>query len=319
MSVALHPNDMLQCTSHSESPTVTTTQMGLLKLWVKQQLLIKTRTSRKLMNQIQPNALQPHIAVADRFLLWMTPFGIHDMDFCSKFLPMHIITQEHLIVMWSISPKALGNYSAGLLRFTCFCDDLGITEDLCMLALKWLLLVYCMAVALGGHGWYLELSGCCIATVWAWKGNNSSPLDFVALCPCTKKRTELPTPPTHNSVHSLAFMTTCGAGDIGKGALSTWLLRLQLWHNINNAPWSGGVHLKRALQGTAWMAPPSLKWNKWFPVTLQHLQALRSHLTLTDTFDAAVFAMACFSFWSQCWLAEVCVDSMFDPGVKNGF
>ena len=25
--------------------------------------------------------------------------------------------------------------------------------------------LYCMVVALGGYGWYLELSGCCIVTV----------------------------------------------------------------------------------------------------------------------------------------------------------
>ena len=64
------------------------------------------------------------------------------------------------------------------------------------------------------------------------------------------------------------------------------------------------------------MAPPSSNRNKQIPVTLQHLQALRFHLTLTNTFDATVFAMACVSFWSdwcQCRLAEVCVDGAFDP------
>ena len=42
---------------------------------------------------------------------------------------MHVITREHLVVTQSISPKALRNYSAGLLRFMCFCDELSITED----------------------------------------------------------------------------------------------------------------------------------------------------------------------------------------------
>ena len=172
------------------------------------------------------------------------------MDFHLKVLPTHIITQEHLVVMGSISPKALRNYSAGLLRFTHFCDDLGITEDLCMSVPEW---------------------------------------------------------------HILAFMTTHRAGDVNKGTLSAWLLGLQLWHNINNAPWSGGGHLKRALQGAARVAPPSSNWNKWFPKTLQHLQLLWCNLTLSNTFDTVVFAMACISFWCQCQLAEVCVDSVFDP------
>ena len=240
MSVTLCLNDTLPCTSHRES------SMGLLE----QHHLIKARTSRKLTNHIQPNALRPHVAAADRSLLWMTPFGIRDMDFRSKLLPMHIITQERLVVTRSISPRALVNYSAGLLRFTRFCDDLDIAEDLRMPAPEWLL---------------------------------------------------------------SAFVTTCGAGDVGKGALSAWILGLQLWHNINNAPWSGGSHLKRALQGAARMAPPSSNRNKHIPITLQHLQALHLHLTLTNTFDAAVFAMACVSFWCQCRLSEVCIDCAFDP------
>ena len=240
MSVTLRSNDMLLCTSHRESP------MGLLK----QHRLVKARTSRKSTNHIQPNALRPHVAAADRSLLWMTPFGIRDMDFCSKLLPLHIITRERLVVTRSISPRALVNYSAGLLRFTHFCDDLDIAEDFRMPAPEWLL---------------------------------------------------------------SAFVTTRGAGDVGKGALSAWILGLQLWHNINNALWSGGAHLKRALQGAARMAPPSLNWNKHIPVTLQHLQALRFHLTLTNTFDAAIFAMACVSFWCQCRLAEVCINGVFDP------
>ena len=61
----------------------------------------------------------------------------------------------------------------------CFCDDLGIVEDLRMPAPEWLL---------------------------------------------------------------SAFVTICGVGEVGKGTLSAWLLGLQLWHNVNNAPWHGSMH-----------------------------------------------------------------------------
>ena len=61
------------------------------------------------------------------------------------------------------------------------------------------------------------------------------------------------------------------------------------------------------------MVPPSSNWNKQIPVMIQHLQALCLHLSLTNTFDAAVFAMACVSFWCQCKLAEMCIDGAFDP------
>ena len=201
------------------------------------QRLIKPWLSHRSDDHILLNAMQPHVAAADRILLWMTPFGLPNMRSRSKFLPTHIITRERLVVTRAISPKALGNYAAGLLRFTRFCDDLSIAEDLRMPAPEWLL---------------------------------------------------------------SAFVTTRGAREVGKGTLSAWLLGLQLWHNVNNAPWHGGTHLKRALQGASQATPPSSKKSKQLPITLWHLQSLRHHLTLSNTFDAAVFATVCVSFWCQC-------------------
>ena len=110
-----------------------------------------------------------------------------------------------------------------------------------------------------------------------------------------------------------AFVTTHGAREVGKGTLSAWLLGLQLWHNVNNAPWHGGTHLKWALQGALQAAPLSSKRGKRLPIALWHLQSLRHHLILSNTFNAAVFATACVSFWCQCRITEVCVDGAFDP------
>jgi len=40
------------------------------------------------------------------------------------------------------------------------------------------------------------------------------------------------------------FITTHGAGSVGKGAVKTWVLGLELWHRINGAPWYGGAELQ---------------------------------------------------------------------------
>src|SRR5882724_1183563 len=54
---------------------------------------------------------------------------------------------------------------------------------------------------------------------------------------------------------------------------------------------------------------------KCTPITLDHLTALRHGLDLNNTFDATVFGMATITFWCQCHIAKVCVDSSFDPPI----
>ena len=95
----------------------------------------------------------------------------------------------------TVTPKTASNYSAGLLRFTHFCDDLHIDEETRMPAPEWLL---------------------------------------------------------------STFITSHGVGIVGKGAMVTWLQGLELWHAINNAPWHGARHLKRALQGACSRLQPPL-------------------------------------------------------------
>jgi len=96
------------------------------------------------------------------------------------------------------------------------------------------------------------------------------------------------------------FITTHGAGSVGKGALKTWVLGLELWHRINSAPWFGGAELQRAIEGSAKLAPSSSCLAKRDPVTIGHLRALHRCLDLTNSFDIAVFAVACIAFWCCC-------------------
>ena len=46
---------------------------------------------------------------------------------------------------------------------------------------------------------------------------------------------------------------------------------------------------------------------------MPHLQCLRKHLRLTNTFNMAVFAAACVAFWGQCRLGEIIPDGRFNP------
>jgi len=111
------------------------------------------------------------------------------------------------------------------------------------------------------------------------------------------------------------FIITRGASAVAAGTLKTWLLGLELWHIINGAPWHAGSLVKHALQGSWSSAPHSSTRPKCPPVMLMHLTALRQHLNLNDTFDAAVWATTTVTFWCQCRLAEVCVDGLFDPSI----
>ena len=96
------------------------------------------------------------------------------------------------------------------------------------------------------------------------------------------------------------FVSTCGAGSVGKGAIKTWLSGIKLWHRINNTPWHGGAELTRAIEGAAKLTPSSSHLGKHDPVTIQHICALCHHLDLTNAFDIAVFAVACIAFWCCC-------------------
>jgi len=40
------------------------------------------------------------------------------------------------------------------------------------------------------------------------------------------------------------FITSDGASLVSKGAIKTWLLGIELWNHINDAPWLGGAVLQ---------------------------------------------------------------------------
>src|SRR5882724_3798357 len=96
------------------------------------------------------------------------------------------------------------------------------------------------------------------------------------------------------------FVTTHGAGSVGKGTIKSWLLVVELWHHTNHSLWFGRSDLEWAVRGVAKLAPVSSHLSKWDPVTIQHLHSLHCHLDLSNSFDITVIAIACIAFWCCC-------------------
>lgn len=112
------------------------------------------------------------------------------------------------------------------------------------------------------------------------------------------------------------FATVMAAGKVARTTLDNWLAGLHFWHTINGAPWHGKDMLRTVKNGVSKLVPDTSKRAKRPPVTIEHMHALTRGLDLTNSFDAAVWAVACIAFWSCCRLGELVIPSRdtFDPG-----
>ncbi|KAI0824854.1 hypothetical protein BC628DRAFT_1321576 [Trametes gibbosa] len=99
------------------------------------------------------------------------------------------------------------------------------------------------------------------------------------------------------------------AGRVRFDTIAGWLSGLAVWHALNGARWVGGNILIYAKKGAKKLEPPPLA--KRPPVTLEHMHALFARLDLKNTFDAAVFAVACSAFWGCRRLGELVIPSRF--------
>ncbi|KAH9850064.1 hypothetical protein C2E23DRAFT_735920 [Lenzites betulinus] len=97
------------------------------------------------------------------------------------------------------------------------------------------------------------------------------------------------------------------AGLVRYDTIGSWLSGLSIWHAINGARWQGSSILSYAKKGAKKLEPPPLP--KRPPVTLEHMHALFIGLNLSNTFDAAVFAVACSAFWGCRRLGELILPS----------
>lgn len=105
------------------------------------------------------------------------------------------------------------------------------------------------------------------------------------------------------------------AGSVSGSCIDGWMSALHSWHTINNAPWKGGSSfVSMVKKGATKLAPPPRPPRA--PVTLRHMKALQEGLNMSNSFDAAVWAVATSAFWGCCRLGELTVefDGHMDPG-----
>ena len=102
------------------------------------------------------------------------------------------------------------------------------------------------------------------------------------------------------SAELLSLFAAHHAGRASGKTLNNWLAGLHFWHVVNGAPWNGDDMLHHVRRGFTKLVPPSSKRAKRPPVTIDALCVLHDRLDLTNTFDAAVWAVASVAFWSCC-------------------
>ncbi|KAJ2911286.1 hypothetical protein MD484_g9128, partial [Candolleomyces efflorescens] len=101
------------------------------------------------------------------------------------------------------------------------------------------------------------------------------------------------------SSNLLAAFVADQASKASSSSINSWMSAVRAWHVINNAPWHGSSEFVCQVRlGALRMAPISSKKVPRNPVTLQKA------LNLSDSFDAAVWAVACTAFWACCRLVK---------------
>lgn len=117
------------------------------------------------------------------------------------------------------------------------------------------------------------------------------------------------------SAHHLALFLGYLSRHKSEAVLRTAMSGLRHWHELNGLKWAGDDAFVRKIRHAAGLAAPVSVRPRRSPVTIPHLVALRENLNFANTFDSAVFAVACTAFWGVCRLGELTVPSLisFDP------
>lgn len=111
------------------------------------------------------------------------------------------------------------------------------------------------------------------------------------------------------------FTTISATGKVSRSCVDNWIAGLHFWHTLNGAPWFGDNSLRITKGRITKLVPESSRREKRPPVTIEHMHSLKLGLTLTNSFDATVWATTCTAFWSCCRLGELLIPSAFtfDP------
>lgn len=115
-----------------------------------------------------------------------------------------------------------------------------------------------------------------------------------------------------------AFLGWAG-GQLGSSGVRTWLGGLQAWHTIHGFefPPTDSGPIKAALRAVEKLAPAKSKKPARPPVSLEHLEVLYKELDFTNSFDIAVWAIACIAFWGLARLGELTVTALPFDGTRH--
>lgn len=88
---------------------------------------------------ILPQSIAPFVPARDRLVRWTTPYALLRSSLLRQRLGDRAFEHMQIVKLASVEWKTLEGYGAGLLRFTQYCDALGISEEDRMPAPEWLL------------------------------------------------------------------------------------------------------------------------------------------------------------------------------------
>ncbi|KAI0315142.1 DNA breaking-rejoining enzyme [Amylostereum chailletii] len=108
----------------------------------------------------------------------------------------------------------------------------------------------------------------------------------------------------------LSVFAASAAAKVSLGTAKKWLLGIHMSHQIQGAVWLQGELTKRALAGVAKLVPPTSIKDARLPITYEHILALHDPLDLSNSRDAAVWAIASVAFWGCCRLGELVIPSV---------
>jgi len=97
--------------------------------------------------------LHPLVLATNRFIHWLTPFGLDYMDHLSKSFSPLIIACDHIVLCCCIMQNSLSNYTGSLLHFTQFCNNFSLPETARIPTTRALLCIFITSHGAGHVGW----------------------------------------------------------------------------------------------------------------------------------------------------------------------
>jgi hypothetical protein len=108
------------------------------------------------------------------------------------------------------------------------------------------------------------------------------------------------------------------AGIYSASAISNYTAAVRAWHTVHGIPWEvESLELKAIIKGAKRMAPRTSVRKKREPITVDYIEKVYPHFSMTEPLDVAVFACLTSAFWATARLGELTIQNLaaFDPEI----